>query len=53
MNIDIPIINAFVDESKGGNPAGVVLEAQQYSQDQKQRIAAGIGLAEFVPDHRA
>lgn len=46
MNIDIPIINAFVDEPMGGNPAGVVLDAQQYSQDQKQRIAAGIGLSE-------
>lgn len=46
MKIDIPIINAFVDEYKGGNPAGVVLNAQQYSQDQKQRIAAGIGLSE-------
>lgn len=46
MKIDIPIINAFVDEHKGGNPAGVVLDAQQYSQDQKQRIAASIGLSE-------
>jgi PhzF family phenazine biosynthesis protein len=46
MKIDVPIINAFVDEHVGGNPAGVVLNAQQYSQDQKQRIAATVGLSE-------
>lgn len=46
MKIDVPIVNGFVDEDIGGNPAGVVLDAQQYSRDQKQRIAAAIGLSE-------
>ena len=46
MKVEVPIVNAFVDENVGGNPAGVVLNAQQYSQDHKQRIAAAIGLSE-------
>lgn len=46
MKIDVPIINAFVDEHMGGNPAGVVLNAQQYCQAQKQRIAATVALSE-------
>ena len=28
--IDIQIINAFVDNDKGGNPAGVVLDADDF-----------------------
>ncbi len=46
MIINIPIVNAFVDTEFGGNPAGVVLDAQQYSHEQKQQIAAAIGLSE-------
>ena len=46
MKVEVSIVNAFVDESIGGNPAGVVLNAQQYSQAQKQRIAAVVGLSE-------
>lgn len=46
MKVEVPIVNAFVDENVGGNPAGVVLNAQQYSQDQKQRIAAAVGRSE-------
>lgn len=46
MKVEVPIVNAFVDENMGGNPAGVVLNAQRYSQDQKQRIAAAVGLSE-------
>ncbi len=46
MKIEVPIVNAFVDEKVGGNPAGVVLDAEQYSQDQKRRIAATVGLSE-------
>ena len=46
MKVEVPIVNAFVDDNSGGNPAGVVLNAQQYSQDQKQRIAAAVGLSE-------
>ena len=46
MEINVPIVNAFVDGNVGGNPAGVVLDAQKYTREQKQRIAAGVGLSE-------
>jgi PhzF family phenazine biosynthesis protein len=46
MKIKVPIVNAFVDVNVGGNPAGVVLDAQKYTQEQKQRIASGVGLSE-------
>lgn len=46
MKVEVPIVNAFVDGSRGGNPAGVVLNADQYTQDEKQRIAAAVKLSE-------
>ena len=46
MKLDIPIVNAFVDQNQGGNPAGVVLNAQQFSREQKLAIAAAVGLSE-------
>lgn len=46
MKIDVPIVNAFVDDSVGGNPAGIDLNAQRFSKEQKQRISASIGLSE-------
>ena len=46
MKINVPIVNAFVDGNDGGNPAGIVLDAQKYTQEQKQRIAAGVGFSE-------
>lgn len=46
MKINVPIVNAFVDGNVGGNPAGIVLYAQKYTQEQKQRIAAGVGFSE-------
>ena len=46
MKIEVPIVNAFIDEDAGGNPAGVVLNAEQFSQIQKHRIAAAVGLSE-------
>jgi PhzF family phenazine biosynthesis protein len=48
VEIKVPIVNAFVDGNVGGNPAGVVLDAQKYTHEQKQRIAAGLGLSETV-----
>jgi PhzF family phenazine biosynthesis protein len=44
--IDIQIINAFVDNNKGGNPAGVVLNADDLSNEQKLLIAQKVGLSE-------
>jgi PhzF family phenazine biosynthesis protein len=46
MKIKAHIINAFVDGNIGGNPAGVVLNADDLSRSQKLEIAAGIGLSE-------
>ena len=46
MKIEANIINAFVDGNIGGNPAGVVLNADELSHSQKLEIAAGIGLSE-------
>ena len=46
MKIEVPIVSAFVDGNAGGNPAGVVLNAEQFSSEQKQSIAAAVGLSE-------
>lgn len=46
MILDVPIINAFTDGQPGGNPAGVVLEADRFSAEDKQQIAAAVGLSE-------
>jgi PhzF family phenazine biosynthesis protein len=44
--IEVLIINAFVDAGEGGNPAGVVLDAERFTQDEKLQIAAQIGVSE-------
>ena len=46
MEIEIQIINAFIDGESGGNPAGVVLDADEFSAIQKLEIAAKVGLSE-------
>ena len=43
---EVQIINAFVDSDKGGNPAGVVFNADSLSNDQKLSIAEKVGLSE-------
>jgi PhzF family phenazine biosynthesis protein len=45
-NIEVQIINAFVDHDKGGNPAGVVFNADYLSNEQKLTIAQKVGLSE-------
>lgn len=42
-NITVNVVNAFIDSGRGGNPAGVVVDAQKFSTEQKQRIAARVG----------
>ena len=44
--VNVHVINAFVDEGLGGNPAGVVLDADPLSQEEKQRIATEAGFSE-------
>jgi len=53
-DVAVQVVNAFVDNGRGGNPAGVVLNAERFSQAQKQAIAAKVGLSEtaFVSPSR-
>lgn len=44
--VKVHILNAFVDGDKGGNPAGVVLDADGLTNEEKLRIAARVGLSE-------
>lgn len=44
--IQVQILNAFVTDNKGGNPAGVVLDADDLSDREKLQIASKIGLSE-------
>ncbi|ALS98718.1 PhzF family phenazine biosynthesis protein [Lacimicrobium alkaliphilum] len=46
MKVKVAIVDAFVDGDKGGNPAGVVLDADQLSGKQKLEIASKVGLSE-------
>jgi PhzF family phenazine biosynthesis protein len=52
--INVQILNAFVDNGKGGNPAGVVLNADALSDKDKLEIAKKVGLSEtaFVSKSR-
>ena len=44
--IEVQIINAFVDNEQGGNPAGVVLNADNLTNEKKLKIASKVGLSE-------
>lgn len=46
MKIQINIVNAFSANNSGGNPAGIVFNADQLSNEQKQQIAAKAGFPE-------
>jgi PhzF family phenazine biosynthesis protein len=46
QTINVNIINAFTDSGAGGNPAGVVLEADALTREMKQQIAAKVGMSE-------
>jgi PhzF family phenazine biosynthesis protein len=53
-NVPVHIVNAFVKQGVGGNPAGVVLDADGYSEDEKLSIAQKVGLSEtaFVSESK-
>ncbi len=44
--IEVPIVYAFTDGVEGGNPAGVVLDAEGLSAGTRQSIAAQVNLSE-------
>ncbi|MFC0350672.1 PhzF family phenazine biosynthesis protein [Undibacterium danionis] len=46
MNIEVTLVNAFTANGKGGNPAGVVFNADQLSDAQKLKIAQAVGYSE-------
>ncbi len=46
MEIQVQIVNAFIDGETGGNPAGIVLDAANLSREQKLSIATQVGLSE-------
>jgi PhzF family phenazine biosynthesis protein len=46
MKVIVEVVNAFVDGETGGNPAGVVLDAQGLNAAQKLKIAKVVGLSE-------
>jgi PhzF family phenazine biosynthesis protein len=52
--ISVQILNAFADGDKGGNPAGVVLNADKLSDKNKLEIAKKVGLSEtaFVSESK-
>jgi PhzF family phenazine biosynthesis protein len=45
-SVSVAIVNAFIDGSVGGNPAGVVLAADELTNAQKLAIAREVGLSE-------
>ncbi|MFO7646959.1 PhzF family phenazine biosynthesis protein [Halomonas campaniensis] len=46
MNIDVQVVNAFIDGNMGGNPAGVVVDANALTAAQKLKVARQVGLSE-------
>ena len=46
MRVDVQIVNAFIDGEHGGNPAGVVIDADSLGADQKRAVAEMVGLSE-------
>lgn len=46
--IKVHIVNAFISQGGGGNPAGVVLSADTFSDEQMLLIASQVGLSETV-----
>jgi len=46
MKVKVAIVNAFVDGDEGGNPAGVVIDADHLSDKQKLEVAKELGLSE-------
>lgn len=53
-NVAVQIINAFVKDGTGGNPAGVVLNADRFNDDDMLKIAQQVGLSEtaFVSESK-
>ena len=46
MKVDVHIVNSLTDGEVGGNPAGVVIDADALSTEQKLAVARKVGLSE-------
>ena len=46
MKVQVAIVQAFVEQQQGGNPAGVVLQADYLRTEQKQAVAKAVGYSE-------
>ncbi len=46
MNVEVILVNSFTANGEGGNPAGVVLNADKLSDAQKLSIAQAVGYSE-------
>lgn len=46
MQVKVNVLNAFSINNTGGNPAGIVFDADQYSNETKQKIATAAGFPE-------
>jgi PhzF family phenazine biosynthesis protein len=46
MLVEVQIVNAFIDGAAGGNPAGVVVDANALTEAQKLDVARHVGLSE-------
>ncbi|CAJ0859129.1 PhzF family phenazine biosynthesis protein [Ralstonia flatus] len=46
MQIDVQIVSSLTDGESGGNPAGVVIDADALEVDQKLEVARQVGLSE-------
>ncbi|WP_263142710.1 PhzF family phenazine biosynthesis protein [Pseudomonas sp. RIT-PI-AD] len=46
MQVKVQVVNAFVDGAQGGNPAGVVVDADLLSHALRQAIATRVGFSE-------
>ena len=46
MQIKVKLVNAFTENSKGGNPAGVVIDADDLTDEQMIKISFKLGFSE-------
>jgi PhzF family phenazine biosynthesis protein len=46
VNIEVMLVSSFTDHGKGGNPAGVVFNADKLSDAKKLKIAQAVGYSE-------
>ncbi|MEI5907050.1 PhzF family phenazine biosynthesis protein [Bacillus spongiae] len=53
MEFSVYTLNAFTKGSKGGNPAGVVLDADKFTDNEMQKIANHIGFSETAFIHKS